>query len=183
MTIYGVDELNELADGDASHVISICDPGQPAPRSSQLSLPYHRLDLRFHDAIVPGPGVVLPSHDHVNRLFAFCRKTMAASRNRLLIHCQVGQFRSTAAAALCLIHARPARTSLEVLGEIVRMRPAAWPNLRLIELGDHVLGRHGELVSAVSALYRRRLDADPKLAEHMRRHGRNREVELAERWR
>ena len=182
MTICGIEELNQLTNCDISHIISIRDPLTPAP-AHQFSSRHYRLDLCFHDAIVAKPGVILPSYDDVNRLLAFCGDTMVVSGNHLLIHCQFGQSRSTAAAALCLIHARPVRTSLEVLGEIVRTRPAAWPNLRLIELGDHILGRHGELVAAVAALYRRRLTADPKLADRMLKYGRNREVELAERWR
>ena len=56
------------------------------------------------------------------------------------------------------------------------MRPRAWPNLRILELGDALLERHGEIVDAARAHYRRVLEREPWLIEQMIDGGRGREV-------
>ena len=68
-----------------------------------------------------------------------------------------------------------------VFAEVLRIRPQAWPNLRIVEMGDALLGRGGALVEAARGVYRRQLGARPHLAEEFRRGGRGREVEAAAR--
>jgi hypothetical protein len=87
--------------------------------------------------------------------------------------------RSTAAAALLLVQARPGRPAAEALSAVAAVRPRAWPNLRLLELGDALLGRGGEIVTAARALYRRALADQPSLALVMAAGGRGREVSEA----
>jgi predicted protein tyrosine phosphatase len=98
----------------------------------------------------------------------------------LLVHCHAGVSRSTAAAILLLAQHDPARPARDVVGQVIRSRPRAWPNLRIVELGDALLGRNGEIVAAVRALYRLALDREPGLAEAMIEGGRGREVAAAE---
>jgi len=57
-----------------------------------------------------------------------------------------------------------------------RLRPRAWPNLRILEFGDGLLGRNGEIVAAVAAIYRRFLAREPSFEEAMIDAGRSREV-------
>src|SRR5262249_50075248 len=152
------------------------DPGLPRPKI----LAHHALDrlleLRFHDVILEERTAVPPDASHIEQILTFGRQVLRGGGSaHLLIHCHAGQSRSTAAAALCLAQAYPIRTGYEVLGEVVRRYPKAWPNLLMLELGDEALGRHGELVVAAGALYRRAIDRDPKLADYMRRYGRARE--------
>ena len=52
-------------------------------------------------------------------------------------------------------------------------------NLRILELGDEILGRSGEIVEAARAHYRRALEREPWLAEAMIGGGRGREVAAA----
>jgi len=65
------------------------------------------------------------------------------------------------------------------LREIVRLRPRAWPNLCILELGDDILGRGGEIVEAARAHYRRAIEREPWLADAMIEGGRGREVAAA----
>ena len=44
----------------------------------------------------------------------------------------------------------PEGKALGIVSEVLRIRSRAWPNLRIIELGDALLGRNGAIVSAVS---------------------------------
>jgi hypothetical protein len=83
--------------------------------------------------------------------------------------------------ALILAQALPDRPSADILRHILRIRPQAWPNLRIIEIGDALLGRAGELVAGATEIYRLQLDARPELAETMIVSGRGREVEAARR--
>ena len=104
---------------------------------------------------------------------------VAGGATHLLIHCHAGISRSTASAALLLAQADPARAAEDIFAEISRLRPRAWPNLLLLELGEAALGRTGEIAPAVAAQYRRVLALDPAFGEFIRAAGRAREVDLA----
>ena len=77
---------------------------------------------------------------------------------------------------MILAQSRPDRPAEEALQAVVRQRPRAWPNLRILELGDALLERRGEIVGAARAHYRRVLDREPWLIEQMIDSGRGREV-------
>jgi predicted protein tyrosine phosphatase len=98
----------------------------------------------------------------------------------LLVHCHMGISRSTASMALILAQARPDRPAAEALAEVRRIRSRIWPNLRVMELGDALLGRGGTLVAAAVARYRHVLERRPEMALAMRQLGRGREIEAAE---
>jgi hypothetical protein len=61
----------------------------------------------------------------------------------------------------------------DIVQELQRVRPNVWPNLRMIELGDRMLNRGGEIISMVQHLYRDRLEQQPSLAQLMARYGRS----------
>jgi predicted protein tyrosine phosphatase len=77
---------------------------------------------------------------------------------------------------LILAQTHPDRPAEEALLTVVRQRPRAWPNLRILELGDALLGRRGQIVSAARTYYRRVLERDPWMIEQMIEGGRGREV-------
>lgn len=52
------------------------------------------------------------------------------------------------------MQANPERPATAALEAIVAIRPRAWPNLLILELGDALLGRNGEIAAAASAIYR-----------------------------
>ena len=181
ITICGISELGEHCEAGVTHVLSILDPGWPDPEAFADFPPHRRESLRFNDVIAPGPDVVAPDEEIVTRLLAFGGDVEVAGEfAHLLIHCHAGISRSTAAAALLLAQESPLRPAFEIFDEIALLRPRAWPNLALLELGDVALGRHGALVAAVGAQYRRVIANDPSFATYLREHGRGREVGLAE---
>ena len=61
------------------------------------------------------------------------------------MHCRAGVSRSTAAAALILMQANPEWPASAALDEVAAMRPRAWPNLLILEFGDALLSRNGEI--------------------------------------
>ena len=76
--------------------------------------------------------------------------------------------------ALLIAQAAPDMPAADVLRAVHGVREKAWPNLRLVELGDAALHRGGTLVAATHALHRLQLDVRPHLAEFMTGAGRKR---------
>jgi predicted protein tyrosine phosphatase len=179
LTICGIPELDEHCTAGVTHVLSILDPDFDDPPAFAAFPPHRRVALRFHDIIEPTPGRVAPELADVERLLAFGRELIEAPESHLLIHCHAGVSRSTAAATLILVQAGPDRPASAALDAVAKIRPRAWPNLRILEFGDRLLGRDGEIVAAVGAVYRRVLQHDPSFEEAMIYGGRGREVRAA----
>jgi predicted protein tyrosine phosphatase len=177
ITVCGIPELPTYCDVRVSHVLSILDPEWPVPEVFGSFGEHARLELRFHDVIEERPGVIVPQPAHVAELLAFGRGL--AEGAHLLVHCHAGVSRSTASMLLILAQAMPNATGADLAETILEIRPQAWPNLRIVEMGDAQLGRGGDLVGAVHGLYHRQLGRRPELAEQMTTGGRGREVALA----
>ena len=79
---------------------------------------------------------------------------------------------------MILAQAFPHEKEEAIVDRLMRIRPQAWPNSRMIEFADELLGREGRLSAAVGRIYARRLSARPELAETMRRLNRAKEVDL-----
>ena len=182
VSVCGIEELAGHCETGVSHVLSILDPDWPVPDSFGTFGEHAKLELRFHDVIEPrDAGVIAPSPEHVAQLLTFGRGLMTKPIKdaHLLVHCHAGVSRSTASLALILAQASPGVGGSPILEEVLRIRPQAWPNLRIIEIGDAQLGRGGGLIAAAARTYRLQLDRQPHLAEEMRSNGRGREVAAA----
>ena len=179
ITVCGFAELMDYCSAGVSDVLSILDPGSSVPEELASFSDHRRLELRFHDIVADQPGMQPPGPEHICRLLALGRD-LAAARSadpHLLIHCHAGYSRSPAALALLLAQAQPSLAAEFLAAEVLRVRPNAWPNLRIIELGDSMLHRRGELVEAASWIYRYRLEHEPGLADMISENGGAREVE------
>jgi predicted protein tyrosine phosphatase len=181
ITIRGIEELPTHCARGVSHVLSILDPDYPELDAFGAFGEHRRQELRFHDVIEDSPNTLAPRDADVARLLAFGRDLQAEPRAcaHLLVHCHAGISRSTAAMALILAQALPDRPGGEIFQEVLRVREKAWPNLRLLEIGDALLGCGGKLTAAAHRVYRRQLEIRPHLAEAMIQAGRGREVEAA----
>jgi predicted protein tyrosine phosphatase len=73
-------------------------------------------------------GTVVPQPEHVADILSFGRQLSA--HTHLLVHCHAGVSRSTAAMTLILAQAVPDVPADRIFGEVLRIRPQAWPNLR-----------------------------------------------------
>ncbi len=182
ISVCGIEELAGHCETGVSHVLSILDPDWPVPEAFGAFGEHAKLELRFHDVVEEGvAGTRPPREEDVARLLAFGQDLMAEPppEAHLLVHCHAGVSRSTASMALVLAQGLPGAGAGRVFAEVLRIRPQAWPNLRVVEMGDALLGRGGALVDAARGVYRRQLEARPHLAEEFRCHGRGREVEAA----
>ena len=176
LTICGIPELDAHCTAEVTHVLSILDPDIDDPPAFARFPPHRRIALRFHDIIEPTPERVAPVVGDVERLLAFGRELIDVPQSHLLIHCHAGVSRSTASAALILAQAWPDRPAVAIFDAVTTIRPRAWPNLRILEFGDALLGRDGEIVAAVAATYRRVIERDPSFQDAMIDGGRGREV-------
>lgn len=177
ITVCGVAELEGHCSINASHVLSILDPDHPVPEAFGAFGEHEKLELRFHDIIDPMPGLLAPEPKDVAALLAFGGDMSGATH--LLVHCFAGISRSTASMAMILAQAMPDMAEDAVLAMVLGIREKAWPNLRMIEFGDAMLGRNGRLVEATHALHRLQLDVRPDIGDFMVGEGRQREVDAA----
>jgi predicted protein tyrosine phosphatase len=178
MTVCGLDELPGHCAAGVTHVISILDPEAPTPSAPG---DYQRLELRFHDVIELSPHAHPPTREHVHGILGFGRDLLAAPQadTHLVVHCHAGVSRSTAAMLLILAQAEPGHSASLLAAELLRIRAKAWPNLRIVEFGDQMLGRGGSLIEAAAMIYRRQLEQRQHLAEVMIGNGRGREIAAA----
>lgn len=175
-TICGLAELGEHTNTSVQYVLSILDPGYPIPEYFTRFSERNRLELRFNDIIDETPGQLLASPADIDELLRFGQRIELDAPANVLVHCHAGVSRSTAAAALMLAQARPALSGSEIFDAMLHIRDWAWPNLRMVELGDIALGRKGELVAAAGRLYAHQINQCHELVPYF--HGLSRDREL-----
>lgn len=179
-TVCGLDELVEHQARGVSHVLSILDPDRADPEAFGAYGTHRRTVLRFHDAIEPAPGVVLPEREDIEKILAFGRDAIAdGGEIHILVHCHVGISRSTAALATLFAEAEPETPAEDLIARLHAQREKAWPNARMIAFADEMLGRGGSLNEAVRRLHGLQLRKRPHLDQVMRDLGRGAEVEAA----
>ncbi len=182
ITVCGIEELAGHCDANVSHVLSILDPEWPVPDAFGTFGEHAKLELRFHDVIDElNADMIAPQQEHVAHLLTFACGLLKEPRAdvHLLVHCHAGVSRSTASMALILALTLPDLAANRIFEEVLRIRPQAWPNLRILELGDTQLNRRGEFVAAAARIYRTQLDRRQYIIEQMRSNGRGREIEAA----
>ena len=136
---------------EVTHVLSLLDPGTPEPTAFSAFDPHVRKTIFFHDAIEPGPNIVLPEMSDIETILAFARE--AGDARHLLIHCHMGISRSTAAMLIVMAQAFPDDREDALVERLTEIRPQAWPNSRMIAFADERLGRSGRLMAAVTRIY------------------------------
>lgn len=179
LTVCGIEELPGHSGLGVSHVLSILDPEHPGLKVFGAYGEHARLELRFHDIIEPRDGLVPPQREHVEAILGLGRDLLAEPEacRHLLVHCHMGISRSTAAMLILLAQARPERPAADAVAAITSIRKEAWPNLRMIEFADALLGRGGDLVAAVRERHRAYALKRPEMVAFMRENHRGREVE------
>ncbi len=177
-TVCGIQELPDHALAGVTHLVSILDPDREPLTAFDDYGPHHRIDLRFDDIVIELPERMAPVDRHLERVLAFGQRLAAEAGpdHHLLVHCHMGISRSTAAMALILTQARPDRPAVEALAEVVRIRPQAWPNLRMLEIGGDILGRRLELLEGVREVYQRRAQGQAEWLRFLRENHREREL-------
>jgi predicted protein tyrosine phosphatase len=184
LTICGIEELPEHGPRAVTHVLSLLDPDWPEISGFHGYGTHRRTILQFHDVIDPGPGLTLPTKDHVGKILAFggelAAQADAGVARHLLVHCHMGVSRSTAAMVSLLAQVDPSEPEDRLFERVREIRPQAWPNSLMIGYADDILGRDGRLMAALRRHYGVQLRQRPEIAGWMQRLARDRELDMAE---
>jgi predicted protein tyrosine phosphatase len=140
-----------IADVRVSHLVTLINGDTLVPTPPSIGSERH-LRLDMNDICEPADGLVLPHEDHVAELVQFALDW--DRKAPLLIHCWAGISRSTAAAFISLCALNPKVDEFDLARVLREASPTAYPNRRLVALGDGVLSRSGRMMAAVEKIGR-----------------------------
>jgi predicted protein tyrosine phosphatase len=140
-----------IAELRVSHLVTLINGETPVPTPPSID-PDRHLRLAMNDICEPAAGLVLPCQEHVADLVQFALDW--DRRAPLLIHCWAGISRSTAAAFISLCALNPKADEFGLARALRLASPTAYPNRRLVALGDEALARSGRMVAAVEEIGR-----------------------------
>jgi predicted protein tyrosine phosphatase len=115
--------------------------------------PARHLKVAVNDIAFAGKdGLVAPDDVHVSAIIDFARNW--DQRAPLLVHCWMGVSRSPAAALIAALAVTPQLDDAVLVAQLRAASAQASPNVRLIDIGDRLLGRNGRLIAAIKAIGR-----------------------------
>ncbi|MDX2288972.1 MAG: tyrosine protein phosphatase [Hyphomicrobiaceae bacterium] len=133
----------------ARHLISLV-PERFAPKTPPTVDPAQHLQIPIEERISRERAGNVPVVLAMARLLAFARTW--DRRSVVVVHCFSGISRSTAAALAMLAALRPDDPADLLAGELRKASVTAFPSASLIALADEMLGRAGDLRSAVDRI-------------------------------
>ena len=89
------------------------------------------------------------THHDISQIIALARELQSAT-GRVLIHCEAGISRSSAAALIMYSCWFGPGQEAEAMRRVLEQRPIAMPNRRMVEIADRLLDRHGRLLAVLS---------------------------------
>jgi predicted protein tyrosine phosphatase len=174
---------SDLPSFKPTHLIGILDPNMPEPPGYQHIPPdVDRILLRYLDR--ESEREQSPLSEHVESKLAAIERAIAAVGKtpvRLFVHCHAGASRSTATAYLALARQYGPAEAEAAFAELLTITNKPWPNRRIVEFGDALLGGRGRLLKPLDAyrevnrnrlpalirLHRIRAIRDPSYAERL----------------
>lgn len=146
-----------VAHSNASHLVSLINDNTPVVRPDTIPEENH-LFLGINDIVEPLDGMVLPAGEHVEQLIDFVAGWEPV--RPIVVHCYAGISRSSAAAFITLCALKPERDEADIARRMRAASRFAYPNPRIVAIGDEILGRKGRMVAAVKAIGRGELIAE-----------------------
>jgi predicted protein tyrosine phosphatase len=124
-------------------ILSIAEPGfHNATPVGIISDRHHH--LHFDDIVEAVPGYLEPSEEHVGSIIDLA--ATLADTDRILVHCQAGISRSSAAALIILAVRNPGQER-DIAARLRAEGPWFVPNRLMVEIADRLIGR-GPLLNA-----------------------------------
>lgn len=134
----------------ASHLISLMGPEHPVHRPGMIDKANH-LSLAVNDIAFKGSGKLIgPAESHIQSIVDFAKAWDQSVP--LVIHCWLGQSRSTAAALIAALAIDPQLDDFALVKALRSASEFANPNKRMVELADKLIQRGGKLVEAVKQI-------------------------------
>lgn len=168
ITVCASIDLPNLSSANVDFLISIADPDEVEPPLESFENA-QTLKLRFHDITEPFYNLSAPRYSHIAALLDFGRSLGLSEGNHLVIHCNAGICRSPAALLLLMAQAARDRSPEEVMAQMLKVAPNAWPNILMVQLGDQLLDYNNRLVSAVTDYFETVYERYPDFARLMGR--------------
>ena len=132
-----------------SHLVSLLDPVVMIETPPGFD-PAHHLRIGVGDISEPVEGLVMADATMIERLIVFGGEW--DGRAPMLLHCQAGISRSTAAAFTLACARNPHFPEAVIARALRRAAPHAYPNRRIVALSDELLGRRGRMIGAIEAI-------------------------------
>jgi len=134
-----------VADHPDARVVSLVERAADAPECACVA-DDRRLIVDLAD--ICGSANESPCAAAAQKLVAFVQD-WSPDAGPLVLHCEQGVSRSTAAAFIVLCAKEPFADECDLARRLREAAPHADPNLTLVHLGDAVLGREGRMLNAV----------------------------------
>jgi predicted protein tyrosine phosphatase len=155
------------AEWRARMVVSLLDPDLPQSAHPKIEVCPHHIFL-FHDQ--ESQDATSQFVDMLRPVLNLVAGHLDSGEPRLLIHCHAGVSRSTALAyGATSILLGPGREN-EAFESLLEITHKPWPNRRVVECLDEMLGRDGALLAPLDAMRAQ----FPRRIDHYRRFNRRR---------
>ena len=131
---------------EVTYLVSIGDV------QDELPLGFHNVNRKLRLLVADVVTELGATEQDIQQIITLARD-LQSTKGRVLIHCEAGVSRSTAAALIMYACWLGPGREAEAMTRVLAQRPIAIPNRRMVELADRLLDRKGRLVEV---LYERR---------------------------
>jgi len=128
---------------EVKFLLSIGDGSDPLPEGFETVS--RKLRLLIADVVTELGATEADVQEIIN-----LAQELRSERGRVLIHCEAGVSRSTAAALIMYACWLGPGREQEAMLRVLEQRPIAIPNRRIVELADKLLDRKGRLIAVLS---------------------------------
>jgi predicted protein tyrosine phosphatase len=129
-------------------ILSIAEPGYRNATPAGFDPERHH-HLNFDDITEPIPGYLEPSEQHVASIMELAGEL--TDSDRILVHCQAGISRSSAAALIILATRNPGHER-EIARRLRAEGPWFVPNRLMVNIADRLIGRGPTLAAALASM-------------------------------
>lgn len=113
----------------------------------ELPLGYHNVNRKLRLLVADVVTELGATEQDIQQIITLAHELQSVT-GRILIHCEAGVSRSSAAALIMYACWLGPGREREAMMRVLTQRPIALPNRRMVELADRLLDREGRLVSA-----------------------------------
>ena len=113
-----------------------------------LPLGYHNVDHKLRLLVADVITELGATEQDIQQIITLAQELQSVS-GRVLIHCEAGVSRSSAAALIMYACWLGPGEEHEAMMRVLTQRPIAMPNRRMVELADRLLDRKGHLVAVL----------------------------------
>jgi predicted protein tyrosine phosphatase len=128
---------------DVMYLVSIGDVQDALP------LGYHNVDRKLRLLVADVITELGATEQDIQQIITLAQELQSVS-GRVLIHCEAGVSRSSAAALIMYACWFGPGQEDEAMVRVLDQRPIAMPNRRMVELADRLLDRKGSLVAVLA---------------------------------